>query len=133
DFVDTRRQSRALTIAAWRYAGGTISAPGDPEYVDARQISSELFTVLGLPLVQGRAFSPDDDRPGAAPVAIISHGLWQRRFGAGAITGQRLFYDGTSYTVVGVAPAGFSLDGDVDVITPLGQNAEPRMRNRFAR
>jgi predicted permease len=133
DFVDTQRQSRALTIAAWRGAGGTISAPGDPEYVDAVQISADLFTVVGIPLVQGRAFSPDDDRPGAAPVAIISHGLWQRRFGGGTIAGQRLLYDGTSYTVVGVAPAGFSLVGDVDVMTPLGQSTEPRMRNRFAR
>ena len=133
DFVDTQRQSRSLTMAAWRYAGGTISAPGDPEYADSRQISAGLFTVLGLPLVQGRPFGPDDDRPGAAPVAIISHNLWQRRYGGGSVNGQRLVFDGTSYSVVGVAPAGFTLDGDVDVITPLGQSTEPRMRNRMAR
>jgi predicted permease len=133
DFLDTQTQSRALTIAAWRYAGGTISAPGEPEYVDSRQISAGLFTVLGVPPAQGRVFSSDDDRPGAAPVAIISYGLWQRRFGGNSIAGQRLAFDGMSYTVVGVAPAGFSLDGDADVITPLGQSTEPRMRNRFAR
>jgi predicted permease len=133
DFVDIERQSRSLTMAAWRYAGGTITAPGDPEYVDGRQISADLFTVLGLQLVQGRAFNRDDDRLGAAPVAIISHGLWQRRFGGASVTGQRLVYDGTSYTVVGVAPPDFGLDGDVEVMTPLGQSAEPRMRNRSAR
>ena len=133
DFVDIQRQSRALTMAAWRYAGGTISAPGDPEYVDARQVSAGLFTVLGLPLAHGRVFSPEEDRPGAAPVAIISYRLWQQRFGGGSIAGQRLAFDGISYGVVGVAPAGFSLDGDADVITPLGQTTEPRMRNRFAR
>jgi predicted permease len=134
DFLDARHESRSLTMAAWKYAGGTISAPGDPEYVDGREISADLFAVLGLPLAQGRSFRPDDDRPGVAPVAIIGHSLWQRRYaGNGAAIGQRLVFDGTPYTVVGVAAAGFGLDGDVDVFTPLGQDTEPRMRNRAAR
>ncbi|HYX81437.1 MAG TPA: ADOP family duplicated permease, partial [Gemmatimonadales bacterium] len=133
DFSDFQRESRSLTMAAWRYGGGTVSAPGEPEYVVGREISAELFAVLGLP-VQGRSFRPDDDRPGAAPVAIISHSLWQRRYGGSAAAiGQRLVFEGKPYTVVGVAPAGFGLDGDVDVFTPLGQNTEPRMRNREAR
>jgi putative ABC transport system permease protein len=133
DFIDVQRESRSLTMAAWRYGGGTISAPGDPEYVDGREISAELFAVLGLRLSQGRPFRADDDRPGAAAVAIISYSLWQRRYGGGAAIGQRLVFEGTPYTVVGVAPARFGLDGDVDVFTPLGQNTEPRMRNRQAR
>ncbi len=134
DFLDVQHESGSLTMAAWKYSGGTISAPGDPEYVDGREISADLFAVLGLPLAQGRSFLPDDDRPGAAPVAIISHSLWQRRYGGNAaVIGQPMVFDGTPYTVVGVAPAGFGLDGAVDVFTPLGQDTEPRMRNREAR
>jgi predicted permease len=134
DFIDTQRESRSLTMAAWRYGGGTVSAPGDPEYVDGREISADLFAVLGLPPSIGRSFRIDDDRPGAAPVAIISHSLWRRRFGGSAAAiGQRLVFEGVPYVVVGVAPAGLGLDGDVDVFTPLGQNTEPRMRNREAR
>src|SRR5205809_900592 len=76
-----RRARHTLALAAWTYSGGTISVPGDPEYVNGRQISAELFSTLGISPVQGRAFRPDEDRPGAPPVAIISYGLWQRDFG----------------------------------------------------
>src|SRR5216683_6012840 len=50
NFLDCRRESRSLIMAAWRYAGGTVSAPGEAEYVDGHQISSDLFPVLGVPL-----------------------------------------------------------------------------------
>lgn len=134
DFLDCRRDSRTLgPIAAWTYSGGTISAPGNPEYADARQISSELFAVLGIPLLHGRSFTATEDVTGGAPVAIISTGLWQRRFGGDeGVVGRSLTYDGKAYTIVGVAPSAFQLDGPVDVLTPLGQASEPRMRNRGA-
>jgi len=107
--------------------------PGEAEYVFGRQISSGLFSVLGVPPVEGRAFLPQEDQPGAAPVAVISYSLWQRRFGGSKETiGQRLILEGKSYTIVGIAPAGFRMDGEADIYTPLGQNTEPRMRNRGA-
>ena len=81
DFDDCKAQSRSFAIGAWTYGGGTISGGGEPEYVDARQISGEIFPVSALSVLRGRAFGSDDDRPGAAPVAIISPGLWQRRYG----------------------------------------------------
>ncbi len=134
DFLDCRRECRSFEdVAAWTYSGGTISAPGQAEYADGRQISSELFSVLRVPLPRGRSFLPAEDQVGSAPVAIISTRLWQRRYGAdpGAI-GMALTYEGKAYTVVGIAPAGFQLDGDADVFTPLGQTTEPRMQNRSA-
>jgi predicted permease len=134
DFADARRQARSLAMAAWTYGGGTISAPGEPEYLDGRQISAELFSVLGIPVLKGRTFGPAEDRPGAAPVAIISYGLWQRRYGGhAAVVGQPLVFEGKAYTVAGVAPAGFQLSGEADVFTPLDQDTEPRRRNRAAR
>jgi len=136
DFGDVKRESETLTLAAWTYGGGTISEPGEPEYVNGRQISAELFSTLGISPLQGRAFRLDEDRPGAAAVAIISYGLWQRDFGGQPSTvGRSLVYDGKTYTVVGIAPAGFQLDGGADVFTPLEQrqNTDPRMQNRAAR
>ena len=136
DFGDARRESQTLALAAWTYGGGTISEPGEPEYVNGRQISAELFSTLDISPIHGRAFRPDEDRPGAPLVAIISDGLWRRDFGGDPSTiGRSLVYEGHPYTVVGIVPAGFQLDGDADVFTPLEQrrNTDPRMQNRSAR
>jgi predicted permease len=132
NFLDCRRASRSADLAAWRYASGTISYPGEAEAVEGREISSNLFPVLGLTLPLGRAFLSDEDRPGAQPVAIIGDGLWKRRFASDpSAIGRRLVLDGKSYTVVGVTPPAFRLAGeDVDVFIPIGQNPEPVMANR---
>ncbi len=132
NFADCRRESRALEMTAWRFSNGTLSSPGPAENVNGRQISANLFGVLGIALFRGRTFLPEEDRPGGVPAAIVSYALWQRRYGgsAGAL-GQPLLYDGKSYTVVGIAPPGFQLEqGDADVFTPLSQDAAPYLQNR---
>ncbi len=97
-------------------------------------MSSELFPVLGVNVAVGRTFLPEEDRPAASRVAIISHGLWQRRFaGTPAAIGSQLTFGGVTYTIVGIMPPGFRLDdSEFDVYTPLGQNTSPRMENRQA-
>jgi predicted permease len=131
NFLDCKRESRSLDMGAWRYSGGVISVNGEAEYVDGFQVSSELFSVLGVGFSQGRAFLPEEDRPGAAPVIIIGHSLWQRRYGGShAVIGMPIVFEGKPRTIVGVAPAGFRLSGEADALTPLGQNTEPYMRNR---
>jgi predicted permease len=134
DFLDCQRTCQSFKgVAAWTYGGATVSTPGEPEYVDGRLISADLFSVLRIPLVIGRSFVPAEDQVGAARVAIISTRLWQRRYGASPkVVGMSLTYDGKAYSVVGVAPPGFQLDGDADVFTPLGQATEPRMHWRAA-
>jgi hypothetical protein len=78
-FVDCKRESRSLApMAAWRNNGGTISEPGEAQYISGRQISADLFSVIGIPLERGRAFLPEE--PGGMPVAIISDRLWQRLY-----------------------------------------------------
>ncbi|MGA8027858.1 MAG: ABC transporter permease [Bryobacteraceae bacterium] len=132
NFLDCKRESRSfVSMEAWRNGSGTVSEPGDAEYVLGRQISSGLFSTLGVDLVRGRPFLPEEDRSGAAPVAIIGDHLWQRRFSGnpGAI-GARLVFDAKVYTVVGIAPPNFRLSGDADVFTPLGQDTEPTMQDR---
>jgi predicted permease len=134
DFLDYQSEGRAVGLmAAWTYGGGTISEATEAEYVEGRQVSSELFSVLGVPLVRGRAFLRDEDRRGAAPVAIISYSLWQRVYGGSPeAIGRPITLDGKSHTIVGIAPANFLLNGEADVFTPIGQNIEPRMQNRRA-
>jgi len=120
-------------LAAWTYAGGTISGRGEPEYVNGRNISAELFSTLGISPVHGRTFSPEEDQPGAAHVAMISYGLWQRNFGGQhSAIGDSLVYESKPYTVVGIAPEGFQLDGDADVFTPLQQAKTPTRECRIA-
>jgi len=134
NYLDCKRESRSLDMATWRYDGGIVSKPGAAEYVEGAQISSELFSILGVSISQGRAFLPEEDRPGAPPVAIVSDGLWKRRFGASlAAIGAALVFDGKTYTVVGITPAGFGLsDFEPDVFTPIGQITEPYMHDREA-
>jgi len=133
NYLDCKRQSSTLEMAAWRYNGGTVSVPGEAERVDGVEMSSELFPILGVTLSRGRGFLPEDDRPGAAPVAIISYGLWQRHYGGspGAV-GKPLVFEGNSYIVVGVAPPGFRLSWEPDVLTPIGQNTRNYMQRRDA-
>lgn len=133
NFLDCKHESRSLAMAAWRYGAGTVSKPGKAEYVSGLQISSELFSVLGIRPLRGRAFLPEEDRSGANPVIIIGYDLWQRRFGGSpAAIGMPLVFEGKPYTVVGIAPTGFQVFGEVDVFTLIGQTADARMQNREA-
>jgi predicted permease len=137
NFLDCKHESRSLTMAAWGGQSGTISRPGDAEHIDGFQVSADLFSVLGVSVTRGRAFQPQEDQPGAAPVAIIGHGLWQRRFGGSpAAIGATVVFEDKPYTIVGIAPAGLRLspeqDADADIYFLAGQNTEPAMQNRFA-
>ena len=132
NYLDCKREIRSLDLMAYRYHGGTVNASGQAEYVDGFEISPKVFSLLGVQLFRGREFTPQDDQPGAAPVAVISYGLWQRFYGGSpAAVGMPLAFMEKPYTIVGVAPAGFRLDGaDADVFTPIGQNTGPYMRDR---
>jgi predicted permease len=131
DFLDCQRETRSLDIAAWTYSGGTAGASGHTEYLSGREISPELFSVLGISLVHGRSFLPDENLPGANPVIVISHNLWQTHYaGNPDAIGKKLIFDGKDYSIVGIAPAGFRLDGVADTFIPLGQSTVPRMQVR---
>jgi predicted permease len=134
DFLDLQRASRSLDLAGALFNGGTFSEPGEPEYVDLREISSNLFSVLHVNLAQGRAFLPEEDRTGATPVMILSYSFWQRHFAARPdALGAAVVLDQKRYTIVGIAPAGLKLYGqDADVYTPLGQDTAGYLRNRGA-
>ncbi|HZZ16157.1 MAG TPA: ABC transporter permease [Candidatus Sulfotelmatobacter sp.] len=133
NYLDCKHRVHSLELAAMHNAGGAIvSAPGDAAYVDGLEISSNLFSVLGVHLLRGRPFSPDEDRPAGSPPAIIGFHFWQQRFGGNPqAIGMKLVYDGHPRTVIGIAPAGFRIDGEeVDLFTPIGQDTVPMQLNR---
>jgi predicted permease len=134
NYVDCKGEIRSLDLAVSTVTRATVSAPGPAEYMVGEQISSDLFSVLGASVAQGRGFQAEDDRPGAAPVAIISHTMWERRFAASPdAIGHRIIFDAQSYTIIGVMPAGFRLgDYQFSIFTPIGQNTSGSMKNRGA-
>jgi len=135
NFRDYQRDAREVAwLETWSYGGGTLSEGGEAEYLTTREISSGLFNMLGVPLEQGRSFLPEEDQPGTGPVILLSHGLWQRRFGGRSdVVGKSVEFGGKASTVVGIVPAKFQLDDEaVDAYVPVGQNSEPRMQTRAA-
>ncbi len=109
DFRDWREQNTVFEeIGACRGFAFNLSGEDSPEGVAGAYASAGLFTVLGVKPILGRTFLAEEDRPGANRVAVISHSLWQRRFGADPdLVGKTIKVNGESHVVVGVMPPGF--------------------------
>src|SRR5437867_4781758 len=112
NFIDWQRQNTVFTgMAAMSERSFNLTGVGEPERLDGRRVSANVFDLLGVPALLGRAFVPDDDRPGTH-VVLLSYSLWQRRFGSDpGIIGRALTLNGESYTVVGVMPRFVQLPG----------------------
>jgi putative ABC transport system permease protein len=101
----TRTFERMTVFAPWSPA---LTGDARPERLTGQRVSAEYFRVLGVAPARGRDLRAEDDRPGSAPVVIISDGLWRRRFAADpAIIGRNVRLDDDDVTIVGVMPAGF--------------------------
>ena len=97
----------------------------EPERIRGATVMADYLTTLGVKPVLGRTFSADEDRPGGAPVALISYSFWQKHFaGSAGVIGQPLNLDGKTYTVLGVMPAGFDLPGAAEIWVPLQTTIE---------
>src|SRR5256885_10629792 len=84
-------------------------------------ITATLLPAFGVSPVLGRAFTRDDDQPGAPGVALLSDALWRRRFGAdGSVIGRAITLDGNPYTILGVLPPHFQIMTAADVLLPMG-------------
>jgi putative ABC transport system permease protein len=108
DFLDIQKSSKSFEYVATHQGAGTIITDnGEPERVLGAAVSADYFPLLRVKPVLGRVFTHDEDKPGAPSVIVISHGLWQRRFGGDPnIIGREVNIGGKT-TVVGVMPAGF--------------------------
>ena len=111
EYWDLREQNRSFTrLAAYADGSLTLTGSGDPERLRAGFVSADALPLLGVAPARGRAFSPDDDRPGAPVVVLIGDGLWRRRFGADpGVVGRTVILDDAPATIVGVMAPGFQL------------------------
>jgi putative ABC transport system permease protein len=122
NYVDWRDQNQVFEgMAAIADQSFNLTGVGEPERIDGRRVSANLFSLMGVEPQLGRAFLPEEDQPGGNRVVIMSHGLWQRRFGSNMnITGKPLTLNGESYRVVGVMPSHFQFPSrEVDLWVPI--------------
>ncbi|HET9533498.1 MAG TPA: ABC transporter permease [Blastocatellia bacterium] len=141
NFTDVKEQSEVFEeVGAWSAYNDTrfnLTGGADPEQVQAALVSANFFPILGVQPMLGRTLLPEEDKEGAERAVVISHGLWQRRFGADPdLPGKTLTLDANSYTVVGVMPPGFSFPKfprAAEVWMALSRDPDPTLARKFAR
>jgi predicted permease len=135
DYLDWRARQHAFDdMAATIVIGGVLTGHGEPARVFGRAVTRSFFSTLQARFALGRPFTDEEDRPGGPRVAILSYGLWQRRYGGDAAqVGRTITYNNVPYTVVGVMPAALDFYGvdnaNNDLWLPLGQFADEHYMN----
>jgi putative ABC transport system permease protein len=121
DFLDIRAQSKSYaSLAALDAQAMNLTGGSEPERIGAARVGATFWSLLGVTPQVGRGFAPNEDSQPAARTVVLSDGLWKRRFGGDRrIVGKTIALDGNSFTVIGVAPAGFSFPDRPDVWIPL--------------
>jgi putative ABC transport system permease protein len=138
NFTDYRDHARSLQhIAAYSDAYAWLGAGDAPERIEEVYATADLFEALGVRAALGRVFTAEEDKPGAPIVAVLSDGLWKRRFGSDpGVIGREIVLDGDKTIVLGVMPAGFDFPISQqanDVWVPLGSSAYGEtLKNRRA-
>jgi predicted permease len=109
DLEDWRRASTQFAAVGGVVPNAmTLTGGGDPERLAAVAVTGDLFAALGVQPLHGRALQPDDQRPGARPVVVLGHALWQRRFGGDpGFVGRTVLLDDKPVEVAGIMPPGF--------------------------
>ena len=141
DYTDWSQQTDlfAATAAYWTGNANLGANGAEPERVPRAGVTSGFFSVLGVQPVLGRTFVPADDQPSATPVAIISHGLWKRRFGSdSAVIGREVFISARPVTIIGVMPPGFDYPEETQVwstasVVPAEEPRDNRSYSAIAR
>jgi putative ABC transport system permease protein len=131
-FLDWQSQNTVFEqVAAYRSTSYNLISNGEPERIRAARISAGTFTLLGVNPAAGRDFLPEEDQTGKGNVAAVSHGLWQRRFGADPnLVGQTINLSGNIYTVVAIMPPTFKFpERTTDLWTPM--TVEPFERTQY--
>ena len=133
DFTDWRAQNHVFeNIGVVNYRDYNLTGRGEPERLRAGQASADLFSALRVQAALGRLFTNEEDKVGTAAVVVLSHQLWQRRFGGDPlILNQSLTLNDRAYTVIGVMPRGFSFSRRTELWVPIGQlSDQPSLKPR---
>ena len=123
NFLDWRAQNQTFEkIGVYNRASYNLTGTGEAERIVTGQVSADLFSVLRVNAAQGRVFTNDEDKPGGAPVVVLSYPLWQRRFGGqSSILNQNITLNSKSYTVIGIMPQTFAYPSRAEMWVPVGQ------------
>jgi predicted permease len=137
NFLDWKRMNSTLaSIAAYRSDSANLTGSGEARQVNVEMVSADFFTILGVRPVLGRTFTADEDRPGAAPVVLLSERFWKSKFGSSPqVLGTTITMDGKGYTILGVIPGNLHhrLQNDQpinDIYIPVGIFGDPQFQKR---
>jgi predicted permease len=137
-YLDIKAENHVFEHVAATIGGSfNFTGAGTPEHIEGAKVSSSLFPLLGAEAMLGRLFLPEEDEKGKPPTVILSNGFWRRRFGSDpGVIGRTLVLNDKNFTIVGVMPAGFSLNREVmptvngiqkaDVLLPLPMSEADR-------
>ncbi len=133
EFLDLQSQQQSFdAIAVYRRESYNITGAGDADRVSGRMVSAEFFSILGVNPILGRTFtSGEDDRLGAAPVAVLTEDFWRTKLATDpAILTRTITLSGQDYAVVGIVPQLPNFFSHTDIFTAIGQWSEPAFRKR---
>jgi predicted permease len=121
EFRDITELNKSLSdVAAFTNVNFNVTTSGTANRVLGAQVSPSFFAILGVNAERGRVFAKEEGEKGHDNVLLLSHGLWERRFGADpAITGKQIIANGQTLTVVGILPAGFDYPNQSEMWSPL--------------
>jgi predicted permease len=137
DFLDWREQNSVFEEMAIIAGPGTytLTGQGEPQRIVGGGTTAGFLRVLGVQPVLGRFFTAEEDKPGAAPVAVLSYATWQRRFaGSADVLRRTMMLDGQAFTIIGVLPSRFALPGiqTCEFFTALRENpSQDRMQHQY--
>jgi putative ABC transport system permease protein len=121
NYLDWRKQNNSFEqIGVYRWWSTNLTGVEPPERVQGFLVSANFFEIIGVRPMLGRGFMPDEDQPGKDPVAILSYGLWQRRFGSDPnVVGKTIALNGVTRTVIGVLPQDVQYPRGCEILAPL--------------
>ena len=134
DFADWQKQNQVFEQMAGYVTGGSVLTSGnETERVRGTSVTADFFPLMRINAAKGRALQPDDSEKGRDSVVLLSHGLWQRRFGGDEnVIGTNLILSNESTTIVGVMPAGFDYPEQTELWVPFPlEPAAERRDNRY--
>jgi putative ABC transport system permease protein len=126
DYLDWKTQSHSYEeIAVWKYSDVNLTGASEPEKLVGVFVSANFFDTIGVQPAIGRAFLPEEEQPGHDQEVVLSHGLWQQRFGSNpAIIGKTMLLDGKKCDIVGIAGRDFAFPVGAEVWLPLALKPE---------
>ena len=128
-YLDIREQNTVFSdVMGFNLALIGLGQKGDTRRAFAAIVSSNYFSVLGVPLARGRAFLPEEETPGHnAPVAIVSYSYWQKHDLDPTVLGSQILINGRPFTIVGITPKGFA--GTMQILVTGSLVADKRLRS----